>query len=142
MELHINVLAVIVAVVANFIFGSIWYMPLFGKLWAKEMGFEMSEKRDKAIMMRGMLFMVIGNLLFAWVFAHNIAAWQFVPGIKEMGAVANAITAAFLTWLGFYFPGYLTATVWERKSWVLFAIDGAYQLIALLMVAFILSFWT
>jgi hypothetical protein len=142
MELHVNLLAVLVAVLANFFFATIWYMPLFGKLWGKEMGFDMSAKPDKTVMIKGMLFMVFGNFLFAWVFAHNIAAWQYVPGINDLGPLVNAITAAFLTWLGFFFPGYLTATVWEKKSWTLFAIDASYQLIALLMTAFILSYWT
>lgn len=36
MEIHINMTAVIVAVVANFIFGFIWYTPLFGKAWGRQ----------------------------------------------------------------------------------------------------------
>ena len=36
--------AVLIAVVANFILGFLWYTPLFGKAWAKEMGFDMSGK--------------------------------------------------------------------------------------------------
>jgi hypothetical protein len=37
MEIKVNVLAILVAVVVNFILGFIWYTPLFGKIWGKEM---------------------------------------------------------------------------------------------------------
>ena len=141
MELNVNIIAILVAVVVNFFLGFVWYTPLFGKLWGKEMGYAPDMKPDKKIMIKGMAFMVIGNLLFAWVFAHNIAAWQFVPGIKEMGPVSNVLSASIFTWLGFYFPGQLGATVWEKHSWKLFAINGGYTFTSLLVVGFILTYW-
>jgi hypothetical protein len=142
MELKINIIAVLVAVVVNFVLGFIWYTPLFGKAWGKEMGFDLNEKPEKSAMFKGMTFMLIGNFLFAYVFAHNIAAWQFVPGTKEMGQLSNALSAAIFTWLGFYFPGQLGATVWEKNSWKLFGINTGYHLVSLMVVAMILTFWT
>jgi Protein of unknown function (DUF1761) len=141
MELKINMITVLVAVVINFVVGALWYMPLFGKAWAKEHGFDLSNKPPSSTMMKGMAFMVIGNFFFAWVFAHNIAAWSFVPGMSEMSMTSNSISAAVFTWLGFYFPGLLGATVWENKSWKLFFIDGCYNLVALLITAFLLNAW-
>ena len=73
MEITINYVAVAVAVVANFIFGFLWYTPLFGKTWAKEMGMDPEAKPDGGAMAKGMIMMVIGNFLMAYVFAHNIA---------------------------------------------------------------------
>ena len=134
-------LAILVAVVVNFILGFIWYTPLFGKAWGKEMGYDPNEKPEKSAMIKGMLFMVIGNFLFAYVFAHNIAAWTFVPGITELGDVTNAMMAAIFTWLGFYLPGQLGATVWEKNSWKLFGINTGYHLLSLIVVAMILTFW-
>ena len=141
MEIQINMMAILIAVVANFILGFIWYTPLFGKAWGKEMGYDPNMKPEKSEMMKGMAFMVLGNFLFAYVFAHNIGAWQFVPGVKEMGPMANALNAAFFTWIGFYLPGQLGATVWEKNSWKLFAINTGYHLASLLVVAMILSHW-
>ncbi len=37
---HESRLAILLAVVASFIFGAIWYGPLFGKTWAGLMGFK------------------------------------------------------------------------------------------------------
>ena len=141
MELKVNIIAVLVAVVVNFFLGFIWYTPLFGKAWGKEMGYDLSVKPDKSVMMKGLIFMIIGNFLFAWVLAHNIAAWAFVPGAKEMNPLSSGVMAAVFTWLGFYFPGELGATVWEKHSWKLFWINSGYQFLSLLVVALILTHW-
>jgi hypothetical protein len=142
MEIKVNFIAILVAVVVNFILGFIWYTPLFGKAWGREMGYDPDMKPDKSLMLKGMLFMLIGNFLFAWVFAHNIAAWLIVPGMKEMGPLSNGLMAAIFTWLGFYFPGELSGTVWERHSWKLFWINTGYNLVSLVVVALILTCWT
>jgi hypothetical protein len=142
MEFKINITAVLAAVVVNFILGFLWYTPLFGKIWGKEMGYDTNMKPDRKVIVKGMAFMVIGNFLFAWVLAWTMAGWQYIPGAKEMGPLVNALNSAFFLWLGFYFPGHLGATVWEKKSWKLFAINGGYNLASLLVVALILAYWT
>lgn len=141
MELKINMVAILIAVVVNFVLGFIWYTPLFGKVWGKEMGYDPNEQAQKSAMIKGMLFMLIGNFLFAYVFAHNMAAWTFVPGMDAMGPMQNAMMAAMFTWLGFYLPGQLGATVWEKHSWKLFAINTGYSLASLIVVALILAFY-
>jgi hypothetical protein len=141
MELKINMVAVLVAVVINFFLGFVWYTSLFGKTWGKEMGYNPTMKPDKSVMMKGMIFMLIGNFLFAWVLAHNIAAWNFVPGVNEMNPLTRGLNAAIFTWLGFFLPGELGATVWEKHSWKLFFINTGYHLISLIVVALILTHW-
>ncbi len=138
MEIHINWLAVLVAVIANFVLGWLWYGPLFAKPWAKELGMDMSQKPDPAVMMKGMAFNLIGNFFMAWVLANNISAWYHVPGMTEMGKFSNIFSTAFCTWLGFYVPYHLGAVVWENRSWKLFFINVGYALVSLLLVATIL----
>lgn len=138
-QIKINFTAIIIAVVANFILGFIWYMPLFGKVWGRHMGFDTNQKPKMAEMLKGMVFMVIGNFLLAWVFAHNIAAWAFVPGNQSVSPFSNALMASFFTWLGFYFPVDLGSTAWERKSWTLFFINTGYHLASLILIAMILT---
>ncbi len=138
MEISINYVAVIVAVVANFIFGFLWYTPLFGKVWAKEMGMDPNASPDKGAMMKGMVIMVVGNLLLAYVLAHNIAAWGIVmPDAEKMNLI---LSTAFFTWLGFFVPQDLGAVAWEQKSWKLFFINTSYHLLSLILVAAILIF--
>lgn len=141
MNMEINIVAVLVAVAANFILGFIWYTPLFGKAWAKEMGFDPNEKPNGGAMAKGMITMLIGNFLFAWVFAHNIGAWSFVPGADEMAATETALSAAIFTWLGFFLPVDIGSVFWEKKSWKLFGINTAYHLASLVVVALIIVMW-
>lgn len=138
--MNINMMAILVAVVANFFVGFLWYTPLFGNAWAKEMGFDRTVKPAAGVLIKGMIFMVIGNFLMAWVFAHNIAAWSFVPGTKEMSPMANIMSATIFTWLGFYVPTDLSVVAWEKKSWKLFAINTGYHLVNLLVAAVILTY--
>ncbi|MBS1914831.1 MAG: DUF1761 domain-containing protein [Bacteroidetes bacterium] len=133
--------ALVVAVLANFIFGAVWYMPLFGKAWAKEMGFSMDQKPPASVMIRGMLIGVIGGFLLAYVFAHNIAAWACVKGMGETSAMSKMLMSAIFTWLGFYVPVDLNGIAWERKSWKLFFINTAYHLLSLVLVASVFIFW-
>ncbi|MGB2867736.1 MAG: DUF1761 domain-containing protein [Bacteroidota bacterium] len=58
---------VILAVVANFIFGFIWYTPLFGRTWAKEMGFNFDAKPPAGAMAKGLVLMVVGSFFMAYV---------------------------------------------------------------------------
>ncbi len=139
-EISINYIAILVAVVANFILGFIWYTPLFGKAWATEMGFDTSVKPTGGEMAKGMTFMVIGNFLMAYVFAHNMAAWSFVPGIEELGDIGNIMNSAIFTWLGFYLPVDIGVVTWEKKSWKLFWINTGYHLVMLLVAAAILVY--
>ena len=140
MEIQINWLAILVAVIANFVLGFVWYTPLFGKVWGKEMGMDMTQKPDPKVMMKGMAFMVIGNFLFAYVLSHNIAAWSFVPGMEEMSKMVSVLNAAIFTCLGFYVPYHLGAIVWENRSWKLFFINVGYAFVSLLLVATIIIY--
>ena len=138
MDISINYLAVGIAVVANFVLGWLWYGPIFGKPWAAEMGMDINQKPETGVMARGMIFMVIGNFLMAYVLAHNIFAWSLVPGMEENSSVMTAIMTALFTWLGFYVPTHLGATVWENKSWKLTAINLSYHFVTLFVAAIII----
>jgi len=101
----------------------------------------MTQKPPAGAMMKGMIIMIIGNFLMAYVFAHNIAVWNPVTwgqAASDMSPVANAFTAAIFTWLGFFVPQDLNRVAWEMKSWKLFLINTSYHLLALFVVALIL----
>jgi hypothetical protein len=142
-NIQLDWIAILIAVVANFFLGFLWYTPLFGKVWAKEMGFNTDEKAPSSALIKGMLIMIIGNFLMAFVFAHNIAAYNPVtwglPGYPEGSAAMMALSAAFFTWLGFYVPMDLNTIAWEQRSWKLFFINTSYHFLSLLLVAVILT---
>lgn len=145
-NLNISLLAIVIAAIAHFILGFLWYTPLFGKVWAKEMGMstdfgEGEEKKAKMkTMMQGMVVMLIGNLFLAYVFSHNIAAWDFVPGMENISITQSAFMAAMFTWLGFFLPVDAGTIFWEGRSFKLFAINTGYHLTSLILVAMIIVF--
>lgn len=138
MEITINYVAVAVAVVANFIFGFLWYTPIFGKVWAREMGMDPDAKPDGGAMAKGMIMMVIGNFLMAYVFAHNIAVWGIV--MSDASQMSLMLNSALFTWLGFFLPVDLGTVAWEQKSWKLFLINTTYHLLALAIVGAVLIY--
>lgn len=137
--LQISFMAVIVATIANFFFGFLWYTPLFGKAWAKELNFDMSRTPQKGEMARGLIFSLIGNFLLAFVLAHNNAAWGFVPEMKNASSASIIANSSIFTWLGFYLPVDLNRVSWERASWKLFFINTVYHLLSLVIAAAILT---
>jgi hypothetical protein len=142
MPIHINILAVLVAVLLNFILGFVWYAALFAKAWTKEMGYDPNMRPDRKAMMKGVALMIVGNFLFAWVLAFYLGGWQFFPNAKETSSLAIGINSAISVWIGFFVPVHLSRVVWEKHSWKLFFINSGYHLVATVLVALILVNWT
>jgi len=139
MPLHINIIAILVAMVANFIIQMIWYTALFSKSWSKEMGYDPNMRPDKKAMFKGMTITLISSFLFAWVLAFYLAGWKFIPGANEMNPFMTGLNSAISVWMGFFVPVQLSRVVWERHSWKLFSINVGYHFVASTVVAIILS---
>jgi Protein of unknown function (DUF1761) len=135
-RVHINYLAVLVAAVAAFAVGGIWYSPLlFAKQWVKAHGYteervaEMQKSAGKAYAVS-----LLCQLLTAFAIAVLIGYLQIVrcvPGLK----------LAALIWAGFAFPLGLMANVFSDKRISVFYIDTGYQLVYLLVMGSILAVW-
>lgn len=142
-NIHINYLAILIAVAANFIFGFLWYTPLFGKIWAKEMGFSKDTPVPKSAFIKALVLNLFGNFLLAWVLSHNISVWYpstwGYENPPEIQATGMAMAASIFTWLGFFVPVDLNTIGWEMKSWKLFLINTTYHLISLIIVAQIIA---
>jgi hypothetical protein len=141
--LKLNFLAIVLATFAFFFLGFLWYTPLFGKVWAREMGFSRDMEVSKAFMIRSLLLNLVGNFLLVYVLSHNIFAWDARSWGHEtnfVGQFQAAIMSAVFTWLGFFLPQDLSAVTWQMKSWTLFFINTSYHLLGLIMVSLILVF--
>ncbi|MGJ4786792.1 DUF1761 domain-containing protein [Leptospira koniambonensis] len=138
----ISYLAILVGVLANVVIGFLWFGPIFGKVWAKEMGYENMEPDTKA-MIKSMVIMIIGSFLTAFVLTHSLFVWKpsswNLPG--DGPAWKYGAYAAFYTWLGFYIPMLLGSVAWESKSWKLFFINAGYNLVSLAAIGQILAVW-
>src|SRR5947207_755477 len=131
--IHLNYLAVLAAVVVNFLIGGLWYGPLFGKAWAKEAGFAPDFKPPRSKAARGMIMMVIGSFLIVFVLAHSEEIWR--PSVWKVGPDQNpaiyGFFSGFFTWIGFFVPLLLNQVAWELRSWKFFGINAAFHFISL-----------
>ena len=133
MTFPVNNLAVLVAAVASFAVGALWYTVLFGKPWRKLMGIEPmpGEKMSMVPMAYGFVLM----LLMVYVLAHFAVIFYPTNGFT----VYNAISLAFWVWLGFQAPLLANSVLYEKRPLKLYAINAAHQLVAIVVAAIVLS---
>ncbi len=144
--------AVGVSIIANMVVGFVWYGPLFGKAWAKELGLDMSKKPPAKEMYRSMGLMLIGTFLLAYCLAYNVEAWRIVMGVtiasgKAPGMQASqipmvlAINSALWTTVGYFVPMILNQVAFEDRSWKLFFINAGYYLVSLAIMSTLMAYW-
>ena len=142
MEIPINYLAVLLCGVASMILGFLWYGPLFGKAWMKEVGMTMPSKEEMKAMQNKMtksyVLMFIGALVMAYVLAHSIF---FANAYLGAGAVASGLQSGFWNWLGFVVPATMALVLWEKRTWKWFGIAAGYYLVLMLVMGLILASW-
>ena len=142
-EIHLNWIAIIVSVIASFVVGGLWYGPLFGNAWKKEMGVPPDAKPAGGEMGKALTINVIGTFLTAYVMAHEVSVWR--PSTWHAGAdsppAVYGFFGGFFTWLGFAVPVLLNGVSFEKKSWKFFGINAAFLFLSFQIIGMILSFW-
>lgn len=140
-NIDLNPLGIAAAAAAIFFISYVWYTPLFGRAWAREMGLSVGHSAAGAALARGLVLTALGALLMSFVLASSMAVW--LPKTWGLagpgpGAVEQVLSAAGFTWLGFVLPVLLHRLGWEKPSLALFAINGGYYLVSLLAAAVVL----
>lgn len=142
-KLVLNYPAIVTAALVYFALGWLWFGPLFGKLWVKEMGFKNDYKPDKSVMVRAMILTVIGCLLTSFVLTHAEQIWR--PSVWDRSADSPdylyGVMAAFFTWIGYYVPLLFMGVAYENRSWKFFGINASYHFAGLLAAGEILTYW-
>ena len=126
---HASFLALGVSVVASFIFGYLWYGPLFGKTWAGLMGIKMDKDCQKPPV-SALALTLLGTFFTTMVMAY----------IENILKPYCNFGMALMLWLGFYVPVQVGTVLWERKPWALFALNAIYYLLNLELITAILTF--
>jgi hypothetical protein len=113
----VSLLATLVATVASFVLGGLWYGPLFGKAWMAENGFtaESLKQGFNPAKQYGLTFIV--SLLASYVFG------MFLGPKPALGFAVGAGLAAGAFWVA---GSFATAYLFERRSLRLWLINGGY----------------
>jgi hypothetical protein len=129
-----NYPAVVVAAIAYWFLGALWYALLFSKPW---MAFEhMTDEQARS--MNPVLPYVISfllNVLIAFVLAQ-LCLW------RNANTAARGAALGIFLWVGFVGPITYTTYMYEMRPWQLFAINEFYPLVGLCLMGAILGAWT
>ena len=126
---HIDIFAVLVAALATFLVGGVWYSPvLFGKLWTREAG--VAEQAGHPAKVYGLSY------LFSVIAAAALAVWLGPdPEVKRAtlhGLAAGACLVATSFGINYQFA---------NRSLTLWGIDGAYHTVQFAIIGLVLGLW-
>ena len=134
MKPKVNWLAVIVAAVAHFVLGAIWFTVL-GPQWLAGIGKTMPQLQAEAVS-PAVAYTVafLCNIVIARVLAQIIVA-------TAESSLMQGMKIAFFMWAGFVATTFLTAYVFEGRRTTIWAINAGYPLVGMLIMGAILGAW-
>ncbi len=114
--MELNYTAILVATIAQFIFGAIWYTPIFGKLWGKIHEFDKVPADKQKEMMKNMWKPLLVQLIVTF-----ITSFVFALLLNGFPTDWNVYGLAFFFWLGFIVPTQVAAVLFggTKPEWVL-----------------------
>ncbi len=122
--------AIIIAAVASFAIGGIWYSPaLFANQWMALIGKKKEELQGGAV---GYVVALIGSLVTAYVLA-NLVSWAGADTAMKGAAVG------IFAWLGFNAFTNFTMATFEGRPTKLWAINSGSNLVILAVSGAILA---
>jgi Protein of unknown function (DUF1761) len=135
-EFQVNVLAILVAAVAAFALGALWYSPvLFAKQWMKAHGYT----PDKLEAMKKRMGRAYGVSFVC--FLVMAAAMAILIHRLDVGSVFGGIKLGGLCWVGFAATISLTANMYTDKPLSTYVIDAGYQLVYMVIMGIIVAVW-
>ena len=133
---HVNSLAVLVAAVAVFVLGWLWYSPLlFYNPWMRLRGMDPVAAMAGAKMPAGKLLIELARCL---VLAYVIARFVALLGV---GSWLGAVHFGLSLWIGFPVILLLGSVLWENVPWKVAAIHAGDWLVKMLVIPIIVAVW-
>ena len=129
-----NYLAVVVAAVAYWFLGALWYAVLFSKPWMTLEHMTEEQARSMNPILPYVITLLL-NLLIAFVLAQ-LCLW------RNATTAARGASLGILLWIGVVGPITYTTYMYEMRPFQLFAINQFYPLVGLCLMGAILGAWT
>lgn len=135
---EVNDLMVLLAAVAAFAAGSIWYSPpFFGPAWMRAHGYtaeKMVEMRAAKPPARSMVITFISQFVMAVVLAY-LMRWIGITGVKP------GVLFGLLVWAGFAATVALIANTFSDRPFRVFLIETGFHLVSITLMAAIIGGW-
>ena len=129
-----NYLAVVVAAIAYFVLGGVWYAVLFNKPWMalEQMTVEKAQTMNPVV---PYIVSFVLELLIAYSLAQ-LCIW------RNANTAGRGASVGVLVWIGFLGPITFMTYMFEMRPRTLFAINEFYPLAGLVLMGAILGGWT
>jgi hypothetical protein len=128
---NVNYIAVVIAAVAGFAVGAVWYAALFSKPWLAAVGFSAEDLKQGRSPLP-FVFSAIGLLIMAWVMSTIIT---------PADGIGRGIIVGLILWLGFTATTTVVNYAYAARKPMLMAIDGGHWLaVSVVMGAIIGAF--
>ena len=129
-----NYAAVVLAAIAYWILGGVWYAVLFSRPWmALEHITDEQAKSMNPVLPYVITFVL--NLLIAYALAQ-ICIW------RNANTAGRGASVGVLLWIGFVGPITYTTYMYEMRPKELFAINEFFPLAGLVLMGAIIGAWT
>lgn len=135
----INLVAVLVAALANFVIGFMFHGPLFGKLWMRLANIHPTGNEKFSDMIPQMVKNLLANIVCAYVLAVFIYVTASYYG--NVGNVVGGMGIAFWAWLGFLVTSSSMDIIWMGKSKKLWLFEIVASLASFLAMGAIIAAW-
>ena len=133
---ELNWLAIIVAAVATFMLGGMWYTALFGNAWKKAHGY--SEEMCKQMQASKPAPVFFGTMIVCYfIIALGVAMLSQLAGVTSAG---GGISLGFVLWFVVAAVG-LTNHIPTNVTFAGYLIDTVYQFIYLVGSAALIGAW-
>jgi len=138
MSLHVavNLWAVLASAVVSMIVGSVWYGPLFGKVFIKATGMDQWSPEKQAEMKKKMMWSYLGQFIASLVMFYVLGG--LIVWTAPQLTVGFGMGIAFWMWLGFVVPLALGNALWGGNM-VTFWLSIGNMLITLLAAGAIIG---
>jgi len=131
----INWLAVLVAAIAYFMLGAVWYSKaLFGTKWAALVGLDTNDPNKS----KGMAKMMAGTFVLILITCMGIA---MLVTRMDLSVLPSALKLGLITGIGFAATAVSISFIYESRPTALYFIDCGYHLAGHLIAAIILVLW-
>lgn len=132
-------LPVLVAAIATMIIGFLWYSPaLFAKPWLRASGYDLNDKEQMEKMRKG------AGVLYLRAFLASLFTALVLGEVLQLSGTATALKGlelALVVCLGFNITTKYTDMLFMRQHYLLFLINGGYQLACYAAMGAILGGW-
>ncbi len=139
----INIWAVLVAALANFVIGFLFHGPAFGKVWMRLANVTPTGNEKFSDMIPQMIKNYVMNVVCAYVLAvmHALAYTSTLGGGSSVSPVACGLTIAFWLWLGFIVTSSSMDVIWMKRSVKLWMFEMVSSLVSILAMGAIIGAW-